>query len=656
MLHRAVSQHTRRPRFVRPLTLALASLAVLFVLAVAPAAPQAARAQTDTHVGTVQSEYHILLTTYYTPLDPVELLNAAWDGATAFLRQQGVATSTPRPQPSGDDETTAFAAFSDSWQQLVAQTSAKVDPEELAFAADDAMANHLNDDHTGFISPSDYAQIQSDIGGAQSTSTGLGIIGGAQTPHIITEVAPGGPADKAGVHPGDTITAVNGTDVTHTSGETYLKLLHASAGSTITLTLDRPGAGTLTIPVTIGSFSFPIFSSQILPGKIGYMKLRGFPDPWTPLGDGKTFPQELDAALTSFQQAGVTTWVLDLRDNPGGSTAANEALVGRFLADGRTAIATDARGDRSESLVDGHPFPQQEPLVVLVNSNSYSSSEVTAATLHDAGRAVLVGGRTGGALGTALIFPLPDGAALEVNAAQTTGSNDEQIDMTGVPVDIQADPPTAAQLAAGLQADPAIVSGVQAVQGQQVAPQPAPDDGTLPANQLQALIAPYQPAATDVPTAPEITTENPLGAYTINSDDEWVNYEAPAADAVAARQLPKQRGWQGGVFQFFGEHPDAAMMQTEIDIYATPDGAAAALASDDVPDLEDPVTAPIQLGDGTVAYHGKWLATGSYQLTWREGRVLFTVALFTVPGEETFDPLVQLAQTMDARYQAQPLP
>jgi C-terminal peptidase prc len=656
VLLRDSQRSARRPRFVRMFAVALIALAAGFAVA-APTAPQAARAQDATHLSAVQSEYHILLASYWEPLDPADLLNAAWDGATAYLRSQGVTFSTARPQPAGDDEATAFAAFSTAWQALVAETSGKADPQLLAFAADEGMGNHLNDDHTGFISPQDYTQIQSDVGGAQSSSTGLGIIGGQRPPHLITEVAAGGPADKAGVRPGDSITAVNGKDVTKTSGADYLALLHGDAGTPITLTVQRPQVGAKTISVVIGSFSFPIFSSAVLPGNIGYMKLRGFPDPWAVLGDGLTFPQELDAALASFEQAGVKVWVLDLRDNPGGSVAANEALIGRFLADGRTAVATDARGNRSESLVDGHPFPQQEPLAVLINGGSYSSSEVTASTLHDYGRATLVGSNSGGALGTSEIFPLPDGAAVEVNVAPTVGGKDETpIDLVGVPVDVGASSATADTLAAGLQADPAVAAAVKAVQGQSVAPQPATDDGTLSREQLQTLLAPYQVAAADVPLAPEIPSIVQLGRYTINTDDEWVDFEAPAADALAARQLPKQRGWQGAVFQFFGAHPDSADIQTQIDLYATADGAAAALASNDVPDLVDAIEPPIQLGDGTVAYHGKWLAAGAYQLTWQHGRVLFSVALYTVPGEETFDPLVQLAQTIDALWQANPLP
>jgi len=77
-------------------------------------------------------------------------------------------------------------------------------------------------------------------------------------------------------------------------------------------------------------YLFPIFSAQVLPGGVGYMRLRSFVNPWTPLQDGKTVVQELDDALNSFEAAGVSEWLLDLRGNLGGVTSTAQAFAGRF--------------------------------------------------------------------------------------------------------------------------------------------------------------------------------------------------------------------------------------------------------------------------------------------------------------------------------------
>ncbi|HZQ36771.1 MAG TPA: hypothetical protein VFD32_12620, partial [Dehalococcoidia bacterium] len=125
-------------------------------------------------------------------------------------------------------------------------------------------------------------------------------------------------------------------------------------------------------------------------------------------------------------------------------------------------------------------------------------------------------------------------------------------------------------------------------------------------------------------------------------------------DAEAAKALAQQRGWQGAQLQFFGQSPVGALEITLMDVCATPEGAAAYLNATDFPDLLQKTDAPIQIGDQTVAWRGQWEDTGELLLSWRHGRIVFTVGLSTVPGEETFDPVITLAKAVEARYQAAP--
>src|SRR5207253_7872677 len=107
----------------------------------------------------------------------------------------------------------------------------------------------------------------------------------------------------------------------------------------------------------------------------------------------------------------------------------------------------------------------QRPLAVLINGLSASSSEIVASTLHDYGRAVLVGRRSAGALGGGLIFPLPDSAGLEVTAATVVSGRYEQpIDNFGVAADVIASQASADNLAAGR--DPGIDAAVAALSDQ----------------------------------------------------------------------------------------------------------------------------------------------------------------------------------------------
>jgi hypothetical protein len=268
---------------------------------------------------------------------------------------------------------------------------------------------------------------------------------------------------------------------------------------------------------------------------------------------------------------------------------------------------------------------------------------------------VLVGRQTAGDLGENEIMPVPDGAGVGVTIATVaSGLYQIQIDGVGVPVDVPAGTPTAADLAAGR--DPAIDAALHALDGQESFTPPPSTDATLDLPSLRAAVAPYELTAPEVAPAPGITTVRNFGEYAIDRYNEWNNWEGPARDALAARDLPRQRGWQGAEFQFFGDSPLGPFLVTELDLYATADGAAAATGTDDFPDLLVPAPPPIQLGDQTVAYTGQWGDTGLRALVWRHGRLVLTAAYQATPGSESFDPVVALAKAVESHYLASPLP
>jgi len=640
----------RRLRRAWPLLLALAF--ALLATAMRPAGEAPVRAQASTHVDTVRAEYQIILNSYVQPLDPAPLLNAAWQGAARYVQQKGVSFSTAAPSES-DDKDQAFGTFSTAWNSLAREVGGSVDLAQAAFAADDAMANSLNDDHTYFETPDEYILDQQVEGGADATQTGIGVNSDFRPPHVVREVAPGGPAEQAGIHAGDTILAINGQSVEATGGAAFDALINGPSGTAVTVTVNRPGQGSLDIPVTMGPYLFPIFSSQVLPGGVGYMRLRSFVSPFVLMQGGKTVVQELDDALNSFEAAGATEWVLDLRGNGGGFVWTAQAFAGRFLTDAITDVDTDARGHESQSLADGHTFPVQRPLAVLIDSGSASSSEVLSSTLKEYGRATLVGRKTAGALGSSLAFPLPDGAALHVTISRVaSGRYQQTIDGIGVFEDVDAPNPSPQQLAAGT--DPVIAAAENALATTGSYDVPPSSDATLPADQLQSLFSPYELTAAEVPAAPEIKSAQLLGDLVINRYNQWNDFEGPGRDALATRLLAQQRGWQGAQLQFFGENAVGASEDTVVDLYATADGASAFLSADDFPDLLQRTDAPIQLGDQTTAWRGRWGDSGALVLSWRHGRIVFTVGLSTVPGEETFDPLVTMAKAIEARYAASP--
>lgn len=107
----------------------------------------------------------------------------------------------------------------------------------------------------------------------------------------------------------------------------------------------------------------------------------------------------------------------------------------------------------------------------------------------------------------------------------------------------------------------------------------------------------------------------------------------------------------------YGTQPGSLpTVSVNVDLYSSLDGAHSALTTNDLPQLQLPIAAPVQLGDEAVAYRGAWLATGSTLLLWRRGRVVFTVTYSDTPGLDRPDTLTAIGQLVDARAQQLSIP
>jgi hypothetical protein len=132
--------------------------------------------------------------------------------------------------------------------------------------------------------------------------------------------------------------------------------------------------------------------------------------------------------------------------------------------------------------------------------------------------------------------------------------------------------------------------------------------------------------------------------------NELIDQNGGAPDPLALQQAMRARGYQGSVMASYGATPgDLPTVSVDTDIYATIDGAHTATSTNDLTQIQQPITPPVQLGEETVAYRGTWLATGSTLLIWRHGRVVFTVTYSDVPGLDRPDTLAAIAQVVDAR-------
>jgi carboxyl-terminal processing protease len=612
------------------------------------------------HLEVVLTAYDQILDTYVRPQEPGTLLQPALesvlsDAAKAVRPRVPPEFAHPRLSSNRDD---AFTTFSGAYTVYAGSVS-DAEAQQAAFRAIDAMCRSLNDDHTGFLSPDDVASFASLLGDAPGF--GIGVTLGQRPALYIQELAPNGPAEQAGLRPGDVIVAVDGTRVAADGGG--LRVLK-DGSRPHSVQVDRPGARTLDIAITPGPYTFPMWTATVLPGGIGLMRLRAFGDPWVRLADGRTIDQVIDDSLVTFEAAGVQDWVLDLRNNPGGSGLLADALTGRFVADSLTDRQFDSRGHTAQDLTDGHLFRVQRPLAVLINRGSTSSSEIASSTFRESGRAILVGQQTGGALANAVLWPLGEGAGIELTFADVhTGIDDAVIDRAGVPVDVAVADRTAADYAAGR--DPQLDAAVAALRQQDQAPRAAPANDLVPLGRagVEALVRSFVPGAAALKPTPGMQAIRDLGGYTLTSYNEY-NGWTPATistsgsgggrDAVQTRDAARERGWLGGHIELYGGNPLGPALWAEWEAYAGEAGAAAALAANDFPDLWMPLATTVHLGDDgkTVAFRGDWGDRGTTILRWRHGSIVFTAEYQASPDAESAAAASAFAGEIDSAYVA----
>ena len=292
------------------------------------------------------------------------------------------------------------------------------------------------DPHSAYLEAEDYQDFQEENRGEV---TGIGIvvaeINGQLT--VVAAVAEA-PAAKAGVVPGDQIVAIEGVNVEHKRVEDIGPLLRGAKGSVVHLKIYRPSTKTANdIQVTREIYRVTsVRDAHLLEGseagnfKIGYLRITEFDQPTA---------TELGARVDDLLAKGMQALVVDLRFNPGGLVQSAIDTCGIFLPPKTMVVYTEGRdaAAHQEFFTDAEAKPRQDfPLVILVNSESASASEIVAGAMKDLRRAIIVGQTTFGKGLVQAQFELPDGSGMRLTVARYFTPNHETIQERGVKPDI----------------------------------------------------------------------------------------------------------------------------------------------------------------------------------------------------------------------------
>lgn len=291
----------------------------------------------------------------------------------------------------------------------------EIDSSDLAEHAIRGMLDDL-DPHSVYIDAEKMEDVNEDFNAAFE---GIGIqyefIEGPEGMDTLTVLnpLPGGPSDEAGLLSGDRIVAVDDTSAIGWDQSDVEEHLKGPRGTQVTVTVLRPGyEAPLEFVITRDRIPLLTLDAHyMIDDETGYIRLDRF---------ARTTYAEFMDAMRDLKQQGMKRLVFDLRDNAGGFMDMAIRISDEFLEEGQVIVSARSRNTEYNQEVyatSGGSF-EDEPVIVLVNENSASASEIVSGALQDHDRALLVGRRTFGKGLVQKQFPLRDGSVLRLTISR----------------------------------------------------------------------------------------------------------------------------------------------------------------------------------------------------------------------------------------------
>lgn len=292
-----------------------------------------------------------------------------------------------------------------------------IDPEVQEESFYDGIMNGLDDPYSVYYTKEEYQDLLEDNSGEYF---GVGAVVTQDATMKVTVVRPikGSPAEAAGVKADDVIVEVDGTEITDQELSLVVEMIRGEKGTTAHIKVYRPSEDKyIEFDIQRAEVENVSVDYRMLDNKVGYISVTQFYE---------NTPKEYKEAVEDLEKQDAKGLIVDLRDNPGGLLNAVVEMCAYTLDGGNIVTTKDRNGKVTSSFDDNDDHCIDIPMVVLVNGNSASASEIFAGAMKDTDTAELVGTTTFGKGIVQSILPLSDGTAIKITVSKyfTPGGND----------------------------------------------------------------------------------------------------------------------------------------------------------------------------------------------------------------------------------------
>ncbi len=303
--------------------------------------------------------------------------------------------------------------------------------QELKDGAIKGYVSALGDKYTEYIPKSEMQNFTEEINGS-FVGIGIYMIADEEKEKIIVYYPiPDSPAEKAGIKSGDAILSVDGVEHGVEDFNTIAEHIKGKEGTKVKLVIEREGKK-LDFEIQREKIETNPISSKILEKNIGYIKLPSFDT-----DASKKFKEKADELISK----GAKSLIIDLRNNGGGIVNECTDMADFFLDKGKNIMTTKSTSEIGEKTDASENKTYTVPVVILINENTASASEIFTGALKDNGVAKVIGTKSYGKGVIQTVIPLSDGSAIKITTAEYFTPNGTEINNKGIKPDIEVQLP-----------------------------------------------------------------------------------------------------------------------------------------------------------------------------------------------------------------------